>query len=76
MAIEVPLTKDGDMPEMHEDRLRRKAKQQGYRVQKARSIRWEGTDWTPPYRLIDLDTGYPIWPGFDSVADAETWLNS
>jgi hypothetical protein len=64
------------MNRSNENRLRQKADDHGYRLQKARAIRWEGTDWTPPYRLVDTDTGFAVWPGFDSLADVEAWLST
>ncbi|SMH43502.1 hypothetical protein SAMN02982922_2915 [Mesorhizobium australicum] len=33
-------------------------------------------DHVPPYRLIDTDTGFAVWPGFDSLADVEAWLSN
>lgn len=59
-----------------ERHLRRKANDRGYRLKKARAIRWEGTEWTPPYRLIDMQTGFPVWPGFDDLAQVKAWLEN
>lgn len=53
--------------------LRRRASALGYRLVKARAIRWEGTQWTDPYRLIDLDSGF-IAAGFDGPEDVQHWL--
>ena len=64
------------MTRNEENRLREKADRNGYRLQKARAIRWEGTEFTPPYRLIDTETGFAVWPGFDNPAEVEAWLDS
>ena len=53
--------------------LRRHASALGYRLVKARTIRWEGTQWTDPYRLIDCSSGF-ISVGFDSLEDVQHWL--
>lgn len=54
--------------------IRRKARRLGYRLVKARSIRWEGTQWTDPYRLIDCDNGLYA-AGFDTLEEVSDWLN-
>lgn len=53
--------------------LRRWAAKLDYYLVKARSIRWEGDQYTDPYRLFDCRTGFLV-AGFYDLEEVEGWL--